>query len=80
MGHYQTQTVYAALVTTYYWPHIREDIIHYIKHCGPCIRHHLEPEINHSAQVINPIKIFDLLVQIWFLVYLSLRKATMVFS
>jgi hypothetical protein len=59
MGHYQTQTVYAALVTTYYWPHMREDIIHYIKHCGPCIRHHLEPEINHSAQVINPIKIFD---------------------
>jgi hypothetical protein len=55
MGHYQTQTVYAALVKTYYWPHMREDILH----CGPCIRHHLEPEINHSAQVINPIKIFD---------------------
>jgi hypothetical protein len=51
--------VYAALVKTYYWPHMCEDIIHYIKHSGPCIRHHLEPEINHSAQVINPIKIFD---------------------
>jgi hypothetical protein len=38
---------------------MREDIIHYIKHCEPYIRHHLETEINHSAQVINPIKIFD---------------------
>jgi hypothetical protein len=46
MGHYQTQTVYAALFKTYYWPHMRQDIIHYIKHCGPCIRHHF---------LINPI-------------------------
>jgi hypothetical protein len=65
IGQYQTQTVYVALVITEYWPHMRRDIIHYIKHYGPCIRYHLEPEINHSAQVINPVKIFERL-SAWF--------------
>jgi hypothetical protein len=38
---------------------MRNDIMHYIKHCETCQRHHTEPTINHPAQVINPIKIFD---------------------
>jgi hypothetical protein len=59
MGHYQTATVLAALTLKYYWPQMRNDIMHYIKHCETCQRHHTEPTINHPAQVINPIKIFD---------------------
>ena len=61
MGHYQThyQTVYAAISLKYYWPHMREDIMHYVKQCVTCKRHHVEPTINHSARVINPIMIFE---------------------
>ena len=49
MGHYQTPTVLAALASNYYWPHMRNDIMHYIKHCVPCQRHHVEPTIDHPA-------------------------------
>jgi hypothetical protein len=59
MGHYHTATVLAALTPKYFWPQMRNDIMHYIKHCETCQRHHTEPTINHPAQVINPIKIFD---------------------
>ena len=59
MGNYQTPTVYAAISLKYYWPHMLEDIMHYIKQCVPCKRHHVEPTINHSSRVINPIMIFE---------------------
>jgi hypothetical protein len=38
MGHYQTATVLAALTPKYYWPQMRIDIMHYIKHCETCQR------------------------------------------
>ena len=66
MGHYQTPTVYVKLSQKYYWPHMRNDIMHHIKSCGPCQRGHVEPTINHSAQVIPVVKIFTDLVPIWF--------------
>jgi hypothetical protein len=38
---------------------MRNNIMHHIKSCGPCQRGHVEQTINHSAQVIPVVKIFD---------------------
>jgi hypothetical protein len=68
MGHYQTETVYVALVKTYYWPPMRVDIIHFIKHWGPLST--FDNPITNKQSLRNLI----VFVHIWFLGYLYRRR------